>query len=206
MAKCDYRFHITSRRPYWCPKTMERRPSWCLKPVLWELSSFLMQTLSFVPINLHRCWPREWKHSWCLFILTSCGHVHSNAVNPLIIISIWVSTKTHQKTASPHYSFRIISKHIQGHPLFFLRLASSDRPKFLAFSKKKSNDVVKPFFTWNNYFNLKNEHRDWKQDQTKKNLNLVTSFPYPHVDVISFDSDGGANMFGLILFVTKVVR
>ena len=21
------------------------------------------QTLSFVPINLHRCWPREWKHS-----------------------------------------------------------------------------------------------------------------------------------------------
>ena len=22
-----------------------------------------MQTLSFVPINLHRCWPREWKHS-----------------------------------------------------------------------------------------------------------------------------------------------
>ena len=24
---------------------------------------FLMQTLSFVPINLHRFWPREWKHS-----------------------------------------------------------------------------------------------------------------------------------------------
>ena len=30
---------------------------------------------------------------------------------------------------------------------FFLRLASSDRPKFLAFGKKKSNVVVKPFFT-----------------------------------------------------------
>ena len=56
-------FHMTSRRPYWCPKTMERRPCWCPKPILWELSSFLMQTLSFVPINLHRCWPREWKHS-----------------------------------------------------------------------------------------------------------------------------------------------
>ena len=25
----------------------------CPKPVLWELNSFLMQTLSFVPINLH---------------------------------------------------------------------------------------------------------------------------------------------------------
>ena len=52
-------FHMTSRRPYWCPKTMKLRPCWCPKPVLWELNSFLMQTLSFVPINLHRCWPRE---------------------------------------------------------------------------------------------------------------------------------------------------
>ena len=37
-------FHMTSRRPYWCPKTMKRRPCWCPKPVLWELNSFLMQT------------------------------------------------------------------------------------------------------------------------------------------------------------------
>ena len=54
---------MTSRRPYWCPKTMKRRPCWCPKPILWELNSFLMQTRFFVPINLHRCWPREWKHS-----------------------------------------------------------------------------------------------------------------------------------------------
>ena len=26
---------------------------------LWELNSFLMQMLSFVPINLHRGWPGE---------------------------------------------------------------------------------------------------------------------------------------------------
>ena len=32
-------------------------------PILWELNSFLMQTLSFVSINLQRCWPREWKNS-----------------------------------------------------------------------------------------------------------------------------------------------
>ena len=58
-------FYMTSRRPYWSPKTMKRRPCWCPKPVPWELNSFLMQTLSFVLINLnlHRCWPREWKHS-----------------------------------------------------------------------------------------------------------------------------------------------
>ena len=56
-------FHLTSRRPCWCPK-----------PILWELNSFLMQTLSFVPINLHRCWPREWKHS--IFL-----HTHVNRKN-----------------------------------------------------------------------------------------------------------------------------
>ena len=55
-------FLMTSRRPYWCPKTMKRRPCWCPKPILWELNSFLRQTLSSVSINLHRCWPCEWKH------------------------------------------------------------------------------------------------------------------------------------------------
>ena len=64
---------MTSRRPYWCPKTMKRRPCWCPKPILWELNSFLMQTLSFVSINLHRCWPREWKHS--IFYFPNTGHV-----------------------------------------------------------------------------------------------------------------------------------
>ena len=33
-----------------------------------ELNSFLMQTISFVPINLHKCWPREWKHSISNFV------------------------------------------------------------------------------------------------------------------------------------------
>ena len=50
-------FHMTSRRSYWCLETIKRRPCWCPKPVLWELTFFLIQTLSFVPINLHRCWP-----------------------------------------------------------------------------------------------------------------------------------------------------
>ena len=36
------RFHMTSRRPYWCFKTIKRRPCWCPKPILWELNSFLM--------------------------------------------------------------------------------------------------------------------------------------------------------------------
>ena len=54
---------MTSPRQYWCPKTMKRRPCWCPKRVLWELNSFLMETLYFVLINFHRCWSREWKQS-----------------------------------------------------------------------------------------------------------------------------------------------
>ena len=45
------------------------------KSVLWELNSFLMQTLSFVPINLHICWPREWKYSidFIFLCVNKCG-------------------------------------------------------------------------------------------------------------------------------------
>ena len=72
-------FHMTSRRPCWCPK-----------PVLWELNSFLMQTLSFVPINLHRCWPREWKHS---------------IQQPILIPNFYFATKnfhySHKKKSNP---------------------------------------------------------------------------------------------------------
>ena len=73
-------FHMTSRRPYWRPKTMKRRPCWCSKPILWELNSFLMQTLSFVSVNLHRCWPREWKHSiwFCLQKTISGSYLKQN--------------------------------------------------------------------------------------------------------------------------------
>ena len=53
------RFYMSSWWPYWCFKTMKRLPCWCSKPILWELNSFLMQTLSNVPINFHRCWTRE---------------------------------------------------------------------------------------------------------------------------------------------------
>ena len=60
ITECLY---LTSRRPYWYAKTIKRQPCWCPKPILWELNSFLMQTLSYVSINFYRCWPREWKRS-----------------------------------------------------------------------------------------------------------------------------------------------
>ena len=40
LKRATQRFHMTSRRPCWCPK-----------PILWELNSFLMQKISFVLIN-----------------------------------------------------------------------------------------------------------------------------------------------------------
>ena len=79
-------FHMTSRRPYWCPKTMKRRPCWCPKPVLWDFNSFLMQTLPFVPINLHRCWPREWKHSILQLVKSLPFYIQSNPALHLIIM------------------------------------------------------------------------------------------------------------------------
>ena len=55
--------------------TMKRRPCWCPKPILWELNSFHMQTFSFVPMNLHRCWPLEWKH----YMLYTLYSIHENS-------------------------------------------------------------------------------------------------------------------------------
>ena len=51
------RFHMTSRRPYWCSKTIKRRPYWCSKQILRELDPFLMLKFFFVLIHLHRWWP-----------------------------------------------------------------------------------------------------------------------------------------------------
>ena len=86
-------FHMTSRRPYWCPKTMKRRPCWCPKPILWEMNSFLMQTLSFVPINLHRCWPREWKHSIRNKSYKNCGNEIKWRMILAVVNAIYAITK-----------------------------------------------------------------------------------------------------------------
>ena len=44
--------------------------------------------------------------------------------------------------------------------------------------KKKSNDVVTTFFTWNNSFNLKNEHSDSIEKNRNKNMNIFHSILY----------------------------
>ena len=62
------RFHVMSRRPYWCSKTKKRRPYWCPKPVLLELNSIFMQKSSFVWVYQYGGLSREWKRS----ILINC--------------------------------------------------------------------------------------------------------------------------------------
>ena len=42
------------------------------------LNSFFMKTLSFVPIKLHRCWPRDCKHSILAFSIKSTMHGYLN--------------------------------------------------------------------------------------------------------------------------------
>ena len=50
------RFHMTSRRPYLCTKQCGGHV--CVqKKILWELNSFHMLKLSFIPSNLQSCWP-----------------------------------------------------------------------------------------------------------------------------------------------------
>ena len=72
------RFHMTSRRPCWCPKTKEWRPWWCTKLILRELNSIFMQILSFVSVIQYGCWSREWKRSICFnpsVVFFDCTHV-----------------------------------------------------------------------------------------------------------------------------------
>ena len=90
-------FHMTSRWLYWCPRTMKWSPCWCPKPVLWESNSFLMQMPSFVPINLHRCWPFEWKCSINTFLNdisdTLFLSLFSEVLGALVsVLIIWVLT------------------------------------------------------------------------------------------------------------------
>ena len=64
--------------------------------------------------------------------------------------------------------------------LLFFSPFSVVRPTkiFGIFKKRKSNDVVTPFFTWNNSFNLKNEHSDSIEKNRNKNMNIFHSILY----------------------------
>ena len=43
------RFHVTSRRPYWCSKTIKRRPCWCSNQSSGSWSLFLCKHFPLFP-------------------------------------------------------------------------------------------------------------------------------------------------------------
>ena len=65
----DLEFEVLTARPHTPPlsqdvtsavllfQTIWRQPCWWAKPILWDLNSFLMKTLSLVLINLNNRWP-----------------------------------------------------------------------------------------------------------------------------------------------------
>ena len=63
------RFHMTSRRPYWCSKTKKRRP--CSVMLVFQTNQVGVELFSYVNkffcshkfAYICRCWPREWKRS-----------------------------------------------------------------------------------------------------------------------------------------------
>ena len=61
---------------------------------------------------------------------------------------------------------------------FFSVYRRPSNPNFMAFSPQKSNDVVTPFFTWNNSFHLKNEHSNSIEKNGNKNMNIFHSILY----------------------------
>ena len=67
---------MTSRRPYLWTKQWIGGHVCTQKKILWELNSYHMLKLSFIPSNLQSCWPRDWKRSIGLISKTTTLHVH----------------------------------------------------------------------------------------------------------------------------------
>ena len=67
---------MTSRRPYLWTKQWIGGHVCVQKKILWELNSFHMLKLSFIPSNLQSCWPCDWKRSIGLISKITTLHVY----------------------------------------------------------------------------------------------------------------------------------
>ena len=89
------RFHMTSRRPYWCSKTVKRRPCWCSKQILLELnSSFFYVNAFFCSNKFANLVPRVLSLA-CVFwdSLYSSSEVNISKVDYYVyILATWVKT------------------------------------------------------------------------------------------------------------------
>ena len=85
---------------FWCIEfhMTSRRPCLCTKKILWELNSFHMLKLYFIPSNLQSCWPRDWKRSIGIAIVwksTNSRSVTIAYVRFVLHCRAWSGTDTH---------------------------------------------------------------------------------------------------------------
>ena len=75
-----------------------RRPCLCTKKILWELNSFHLLKLYFIPSNLENCRPRDWKRSIGIAIVwksTNSRSVIIAYVRFVLLCRAWPGTDTH---------------------------------------------------------------------------------------------------------------
>ena len=58
---CQYIVFTWRHGGHICVQNDESAAMFVYKKILWELNSFHMLKLSFIPSNLQSCWPRDWK-------------------------------------------------------------------------------------------------------------------------------------------------
>ena len=86
-------------------------------------------------------------------------------------VAVPYNTSDHWHKNSPDWSLYIWSSFF-----FFSVYRRPTEPNFWNFQKKKkTNVVVTPFFTWNNSFNLKNEHGNSIEKNRNENMNIFHS-------------------------------
>ena len=90
--------------------------------------------------------------------------------NKFTFLKVWIM----ETGRLNHWNLFTSTSHL-GHPLFFPFSVVRPSQIFGIFKKKKSGDVVKPFFTWNNSFNLKNKHSNSIEKNRNKSWNIFCS-------------------------------
>ena len=113
---------------------------------------------------------------------------HPFLLSVTLVPNLWNSLSIDVKKIKPFCSFcqNVKNSMIDGynsvtcsrHPLFFSVYRHPTDPNFWQFQKKKRKDVVTPFFTWNNSFNLKHEHSNSIEKNRNKNMNIFHSILY----------------------------
>ena len=122
-------------------KTMNRRSCLCTKKILWELNSFHMLKLSFIPSNLQSCWPRDWK-----LIVTDCDDSNlENTCTSVPKIQSQTTTWSTKYQGKKRVIDTRVSKASQIHPDDTTAIARKRRRTFFSASNEEENQQFLQF-------------------------------------------------------------